>query len=54
MVSVISQVRRYLYRAQRTLGDLQAAQRGPRMFSKRLARRKATRRLMRSYNKLWK
>ena len=46
----IEQIRRNLYLGQRTLGDLQAAARGPVPLAKRLARRRLTRTLMRS---LW-
>ena len=35
-----NQVRRNLYLTQRTMGDLSAARRGPRMLSRRLARRR--------------
>lgn len=47
----IEHIRRNLYVGSRTLGDLQAAMRGPRPFARRLVRRRVTRTLMRS---LWR
>lgn len=40
------QVRRDLYLAQRTIGDVQAAQRGPDVLAKRLVRRRVRRSLL--------
>jgi len=45
--SAWNQVRRDLYLTQRTMGDLSAAQRGPAVLGKRLARRSLTRELFR-------
>jgi hypothetical protein len=47
----IEEIRRSLYLGQRTLGDWQAASRGPGVLGRRLVRRKVTRTLMRS---LWR
>ena len=43
--SAWNQVRRDLYLTQRTMGDISAAQRGPAVLGKRLARRTLTREL---------
>ncbi len=40
-------VRRDMYKVQRTLGDFDAAERGPGVLGKRLARRYLTRQVMR-------
>lgn len=45
--STLSQLRRALYLAQRDIGDVQAAERGPQPLAKRLVRRKVTRSLFR-------
>ena len=45
--SDLEQVRRALYFGQRSIGDFQAAQRGPAVLGKRLARRSLTRELFR-------
>jgi hypothetical protein len=50
----IESTRRGLYLAQRGLGTLQAAQRGPKPLCKRLVRRTVTRQLMKPYGKLWR
>lgn len=41
------QIRRDLYKTQRTMGDLQAARRGPGPLAKRLIKRRINRRLLR-------
>ena len=43
--SILTMMRRYLYFSQRTMGDVQAAQRGT--LAKRVVRRSITRRLLR-------
>lgn len=43
----LSKLRRWLYLAQRALGDYQAARRGPEVLAKRVGRRHATRTIMR-------
>jgi hypothetical protein len=45
--STLSQLRRILYLTQRDIGDVQAAERGPGSFAKRVVRRKVTRSLFR-------
>lgn len=45
--SGLEQVRRDMYLGQRTIGDFQAAQRGPAVLGRRLARRDLTRALFR-------
>jgi hypothetical protein len=45
--STLSQLRRVLYLAQRDIGDMQAAERGPKPLAKRIIRRKVTRSLFR-------
>lgn len=47
--SAVTQVRRALYKTQRGLGDVQAAERGPQVLAKRIARRKATRAMFRLF-----
>ena len=42
-------IRRALYFGQRTIGDVQAAQRGPDVLAKRLVRRAVTRSLFRAF-----
>lgn len=54
MTSTLSQVRRDLYLAQRGLGDYQAAMRGPGVLGKRILRRHVTRRVGRTYGRLWR
>ena len=55
MASSSTSIRKVLYKTQRTIGDVQAAERGPGVLSKRLVRRAVTRRLAaRYYNKLWR
>lgn len=44
----VEHIRRNLYLGQRTLGDLQAAARGPGPLARRLVRRRVTRSLLRS------
>lgn len=44
----LEQIRRFLYFAQRGIGDVQAAQRGPDVLAKRLVRRAATRAFFRA------
>jgi len=44
----LSQLRRAMYKTQRTIGDVQAAQRGPGALAKRLARRQVRRAVGRS------
>jgi hypothetical protein len=46
-----AEIRRSMYLGQRTIGNLQAAARGPGPFTRRLVRRKVTRTLMRG---LWR
>ena len=46
----LEEIRRSMYLGQRTIGDYQAARRGPGVLGKRLVRRAVTRRLMRA---LW-
>jgi hypothetical protein len=41
--STFEQVRRDLYKTQRAMGDVEAAERGPGPLAKRLVRRKLTR-----------
>jgi len=48
-MSKLETLRRTLYFAQRGLGDLQAAQRGPEVLAKRLVRRSVTRALFRAF-----
>jgi hypothetical protein len=43
----LEQLRRLLYKSQRTVGDYQAAKRGPDVLAKRLIRRRLTRALFR-------
>lgn len=45
--STLSQLRRVLYLTQRDIGDVQAAERGPGAYAKRVVRRKVTRSLFR-------
>ena len=45
--STLSQLRRALYLAQRDIGDVQAAEKGPDVLAKRIVRRKVTRSLFR-------
>ncbi len=47
----VEHIRRNMYLGQRTLGDLQAAMRGPGPFTRRLVRRRVTRTLMRSLSR---
>ena len=47
----LEEIRRSMYLGQRTIGDYQAARRGPGVLGKRLARRYVTHTLMRS---LWR
>lgn len=44
-----SQVRRTMYLGQRTIGDVQAAQRGPDVLGKRLVRRAVVRSIFRMF-----
>jgi len=39
----LNQFRRALYKTQRTIGDGQAAKRGPNVYAKRIVRRRVTR-----------
>jgi len=39
----LNQLRRALYKTQRTIGDGQAAKRGPNVYAKRIVRRRVTR-----------
>jgi hypothetical protein len=43
----LEQIRRILYFSQRTIGDVQAAQRGPDKLVKRVVRRQVTRSIFR-------
>ena len=45
----LEDIRRALYFAQRGIGDVQAAQRGPDILAKRLVRRSVTRALFRAF-----
>jgi len=45
--STFEQVRRGLYKTQRTMGDVEAAERGPRPLARRLVRRSLTREFFR-------
>lgn len=47
--SALSQLRRTLYLAQRDVGDVQAARRGPDALVKRVVRRQVTRSLFRLF-----
>lgn len=47
-------VQRALYFAQRALGDVEAARRGPRTLARRIVRREATREVARPWDRLWK
>ena len=51
-MSFLRDLQRALYLAQRSTGDVRAAQRG--RLAKRVVRRQVTRRLMRPYNRLWR
>lgn len=48
-MGTFSTIRRALYFTQRTMGDAQAARRGPRPLAKRLARRAIRRRMPRGW-----
>ena len=47
----LEEIRRSMYLGQRTIGDYQAARRGPSVLGKRFVRRQVTRTLMRA---LWR
>jgi hypothetical protein len=47
----LEEIRRAMYLGQRSIGDYQAARRGPGVLGRRLLRRSVTRRLMRA---LWR
>lgn len=46
--STLSQLRRAMYLGQRSIGDVQAAERGPKPLAKRIARRALTRAIFRA------
>ena len=52
--STWNQIRRTLYKTQRTMGDIEAASRGPDVIAKRLIRRRVTRALARPWGRLWR
>jgi len=52
--SMFERIRRALYKTQRTMGDVEAAERGPDVLAKRLIRRHVTRHVGRYYNRLWR
>lgn len=47
--STFEQVRRDLYKTQRAMGDVEAAERGPVPLAKRLVRRSLTRAIFRAF-----
>ncbi len=52
--SGLEQLRRALYKSQRAIGDVQAAERGPGPLTKRVVRRRVTRHVGRAWDWLWK